>query len=317
MFGNPLNEHILQVHRGGPLSHRELEQSLGWAPQSSLRAAVTRLSAIGAIRRAETNMGSSASPTELTEAGWELLPIADALRQWLRDSAGDPVTLDDAPAQGILRVLAAGWDSMLIRALAERPLTLVELSAKISDHSYPALKRRLVKLRSTQLVTPVGTGNVTRYAVTGWLARAVVPLALAARWERVHDSQAQPISRVDMEAALLLALQAATLPAQCSGICALAVVTESDRAHETPRIAGVVIEAKKGEIVSRRTGAQVAGSQPTWVLGSIDAWLEALIDGTQQGLRYGGKKSRLATSVVRSLHTTVSPRAPGGQSLFQ
>ena len=298
IFTNALNARVLHAHAEKPLSPHELEEALGWAPQSSLRAVVNKMCELNALARTDDAIGA---PTELTPAGRELLPVADSLERWLEGAPDGPIPLEDPAAQGIVRVLAAGWDSTVIRALAEQPQTLIELSSTISDHNYPALKRRLGKLRATHLVTPVRTEEGGAYAVSEWLRRAVVPLTYAGRWERRHDCDAAPITAVEIEAALLLALPLAELPARSVGACALAVLTSSEeRSRLKQNVAGVAVEIKQGEIVSCAVGTPA--SQPTWALGTIDAWLDAMVEGRRDALRVSGTKPRLAEGIVRGLH---------------
>jgi DNA-binding HxlR family transcriptional regulator len=302
IFTNALTARALRGHALGPLRSSELEETLGWAPQSSLRATVGKLCDMGVLTRAG-QAGGSSGVTELTAAGCELLPVTDALEGWLRSAPEGPVSLDDAAARGIVRVLAAAWDSTIVRALAERPRTLLELNDEIAGLNYPALKRRLAKLRATHLVKPAGEGGPSAVAASEWLRRAVGPLALATRWERSHDAEAEPLSRVDAEALLLLALPLVQLPTRASGDCALAVLTSEDRTGLLSEVASVAIDAKRGVIVSWVSDAPSAHS--TWALGATDAWLEAMIDGNYEALRVNGAQPALAESIVKALHASL------------
>lgn len=300
IFTNALNARVLHAHRGGPLRSSELDEALAWAPQSSLRAVVTKMCELGALARASS---SDATATELTTAGWELLLVADVLEHWLRIAPDEPIPLEDPAAHGIIRVLTAGWDSSIVRALAERPQTLLELSEEISGANYPTLKRRLAKLRSTRLAVPASTGSASAYAASDWLRRAIVPLILAGRWERKHESGGQPVSPVEVEAAFLLSLPLVDLPARASGSCALAVMTSSERTRSRRRVAGVTVKVKQGALVSCETGAALA--QDTWALGSVDAWFDAVVDGSRDALRFSGAKPHLAQSLVKALHAAL------------
>jgi DNA-binding HxlR family transcriptional regulator len=303
VFSNALNARVLHAYAEGPLSPSQLEETLGWAPQSSLRATVASLSELGALARSKGSEGSLGASIELTTAGRELLSVAEALERWLGYASDGPVPLEDPAAQGTLRVLTAGWDSTMIRALAERPQTLIELSASISDLNYPALKRRLAKLRSTHLIIPVDSEGGTAYVASDWLRRAVHPLTLAGRWERLYDAGAAPISRVEIEAAFLLALPLAQLPPKSTGACTLAALMSEERIRRKRDIAGAAVEVDRGTIVSFR--AETAATQPTWALGTVDAWLEAMVDGRHEALRIGGAKPRLAKGLVKALHTAL------------
>lgn len=299
IFTNALDARVLYAHADGPLTPRDLEEAFGWAPQSSLRATVSRLCELGALAR--IGEGSVGAPTELTAAGRALLPIAQALEQWFGSAPGGSIPLDDPAAQGIVRVLIAGWDSTVIRALAERPRTLIELSGEISALSYPALKRRLAKLRSTHLIAPIEHDGGMAYVASDWLRNAVVPLILAIRWERGHDVES--MTRVDIEAAFLLALPLPELPVRSAGSCALAVLASEERTRAKRDVAGVVVEVKRGKVVSYNVGA----TAPTWALGTVDAWLSALVDGERDTLRFGGATPHLATNIVKALHATLFP----------
>lgn len=305
LFTNALNARVLDAHTGGSLRPSELDETLGWAPQSSLRAAVRKLREVGALAPVEPEEGQPSTATELTAAGHELLPVAAALEHWLRGAPDGPIPLDDSAARGTIRVLTAGWDSTIVRTLAERPLSLIDLNSAISGLNYPALKRRLGKLRSTHLVTPVPTGNTHVYETTAWLRRAIVPLILAGRWERRHDAGAEPVSRVEVEAAFLLSLPLIRVPARASGACALAVLTSDDGSRSKKHVAGVTVEVEHGRLASFHTGT--AAAQATWALGGIDAWLDAVIDGNREPLRFSGAKPRLAENVVKALHTGLFP----------
>lgn len=304
IFTNSLNARVLHAHGAGPLRPKDLDEALGWAPQSSLRAVVNSMCELGTLTRTESGEGAN-SVTELTAAGRELLPVADALETWLHNAPGTPIPIDDVAAYGTIRVLTAGWDSAIVRALAERPHSLIELNAEISAFNYPALKRRLAKLRATHLAIP--TGSTSTYTASEWLRQAVAPLILAGRWERRHDPEALPITKLEIEAAFLLALPLLELPfSRPSGTCALAVLTpEEDRSRQT--VAGVTVEVDKGRLVSCRTGTGT--NQKTWALGAIDAWQAAVIDGDRDAIRFSGAKPRLAENLVKALHTGLFPPA--------
>lgn len=294
IFAYSLHARVLRAHSEEPLRPGELEERISWAPQSSLRSAVSNLCELGILQRD----GNHGGATELTEAGRELLPVADTLEQWLQHAPGGPISLDDEAARGLIRVLTASWDSMMVRALAERPLTLNDISAGIRDLSYPALKRRLAKLRTTRLVQPTGADNTAAYAASDWLRFAVVPLAIAGRWERKHDVDAEPISDVEVEAAFLLALPFVEL-GETSGSCTLAALTGENRGADGS-LAGVAIEVEDGKVVSATAESQVKPT--TWALGTVDDWLEAVLEGRSENLRVRGAQPDLPLEIVEALH---------------
>ena len=198
--------------------------------------------------------------------------------------------------------------------LAERPQSLIELSTAIPKLNYPTLKRRLAKLRATDLLVPVESESGRAYEASEWLRRAVVPLTLAGRWERRHEA-GQPIARTEVEAAFMLALPLARLSARASGACGLAVLTSEEGGEAKRDIAGVALEVREGEIVSCSVG--VAGEQPTWALGTVNAWYAALIEGRANALRVSGAKPRLVGGIVRALHTDLFRAYDAGSASAQ
>lgn len=305
-FAHPLNARILRAHIDGPLRPGELDESIGWAAQSSLRAAVGKMCDLGTLSRVELNDTALSVVTELTTAGRELLPVASALEGWLQKAPDGPVELDDPAAYGIVKALVASWDATVVRVLAEQPLTLAELNTEIPYLSYPALKRRLAKLRSTRLVTVTGSGKAAAHEATEWLRRSVVPLAVAGRWELLHDPEAEPIGEVEVEASFLLTLPLAEVPSKrLSGTCTLAVLVSEGAPGAEPEVAGVTVEVERGAIVSFSSNGGVSAAPATWALGTPEAWMEALIDGRDDGLRTGGAKPRLAKGVVDGLRESL------------
>jgi DNA-binding HxlR family transcriptional regulator len=297
-FAHPLNARILRAHVDNPLRPGELDETIGWAAQSSLRVAVGRMCELGALARVELDDPALTVLTELTDAGRELLPVASALERWLRQAPDGPVELDDPAAHGVVKVLTAGWDSAMLRALAERPVTLTELNDEIAHLAYPALKRRLAKLRSTRLVSSTENGMTITHEATAWLRHAVVPLTVAGRWELLHDPEAKPISRVEVEAAFLLTLPLVEVSSKrLSGTCTLAVLISED---DEPTVAGVAVEVERGAIVSYGPNGTSA-APTTWALGTPAAWFEALITGRDEGLRTSGAQPYLAKGVIDGL----------------
>lgn len=306
IFAHALNARVLRAHAGGPLHSGELAETIGWAPHSSLRAAVKELVEAGALEGGGSGAGRGAGDQRLTEAGRALLPIADALERWLAEGPDGPTLLDTAAAQGILRVLIAAWDSSMIRALAVGPATLADLNAGIRDVNYPAMKRRLAKLRSTRLVTPVQTSGGKAYEASDWLRRAVVPLILAGRWERLHAPSAEPITAVEIEAAFLFATPLVDLPASVAGECTLAVFTGAvDGFGNTPLAAGVRIEVQRGRVAACTVGA--SAHSDTWVLGTAEAWFDAVIENDGEALRVGGAAPGLGKGIVSALNGALFP----------
>lgn len=309
VFARVLSARVLRAHIDGPLASTVLERQLGWAPKASLRVAVGNLRALGALERVESN-GQRGTVTRLTAAGRDLLGLAAALESWLARSPFGPIDLEDTAGQGVVRALTAGWDSAVVGALAGGPRTLSELSAEIPGHSYAALKRRLGKLRSADLVAPVSGGKRSpEHAVTEWLRFAAGPISVASRWEQAHLlGGLRPMDRGVMETIFLLALPLVALPRDVGGRCVLAALmggSADGNGDKQSQLATVSLEVVKGQVTACKAGADATPT--TWALGTPAAWFDAIVDGRADSLRLRGADARLVTRLVTSMHTELFP----------
>jgi DNA-binding HxlR family transcriptional regulator len=308
LFANSLNAEVLRVHAGGPQRVSKLHEQIGWAAQTTVRAAVAILSEAGALE----NTGDALYAVEhrLTPAGEEMLFVADVLEEWLRRAPEGPIPPNSKAARSAVRSLTEGWSSTVVPALASQPHSLRELDDLLPEVEAPTLARQLTKLRSSrQVARPRGEGRTTPYEVTEWLRRAIAPLAAAGRCERRHlKSVTAPITRVEVEAAFLLTLPLVSLPATAHGSCALAAHTGAavpfGGGREDTR-AGVTVELDRGRVVA--CAAEVADCPPSWGLGAPEAWLDAVIDGDTESLRFGGAQPRLPLTLVKGLHRELFP----------
>jgi DNA-binding HxlR family transcriptional regulator len=302
LFANPLTARILRAHTDGPLRLSALHDQIGWSPHTTLRAAVTNLCKVGALDKGPNGYSRPSAATVLTPAGAEMILVADAIERWLAAAPAGPIAPDSNEAKGAIKALAGGWNSTLMRALANRPFTLTGLDKLIPDVSYPSLERRLAQMRATGQIEAVEAKyRGTPYAVTEWSRRAVAPLCVAARCERRHLPEATaPITDVEVEAAFMLTLPLAHLPESSTGICMLAVQTVSDEAQERGQnLAGITVSVKRGEVVACAT--QIRQSPATWALGTAEDWLNVVIDGELGQLRFGGARPQLAADLVNGM----------------
>lgn len=226
-----------------------------------------------------------------------LLEVAQALSRWLSVAPAEAIDLGESSAKGTIAALADGWSSGMIRVLAERPLSLTELSATIADLSYPSLERRLTAMRLAGLVERTPTmGRGVPYGPTDWLRSAAAPLTAAVRWERERAAAAGvPVGPQDVEAVFLLALPALRLNPSRSGSCNLSIeLGEGDRRE----VAGVRAGVEQGRVVfcSAGTDGPVAAS----VTGPAAAWSGALRGRELDGLEFDGEAS-LGRAILGSL----------------
>ncbi len=303
LFANPLTARILRAHTDGPLRLSALHRQIGWSPHTTLRAAVTNLCRIGALEKGADGDARPSAATALTPAGEEMIVVADTIERWLAAAPAGPISPNGEEAKGAIKALAGGWNSTLMRALADRPFTLTRLDRMIPEVSYPSLERRLARMRATGQIEAVeAEDRGTPYLVTEWARRAIAPLCVAGRCERRHMPDATaPITDVEVEASFMLTLPLAHLPETTTGTCMLAVQTECDEPEEQGRdLAGVVVEMRRGEIVSCET--QIKQSPATWALGTAESWLDVVIDGSFDELRFGGARPQIAVDLVNGMH---------------
>lgn len=298
LLATPLNHRLLHALAEGPRRQSELRQEIGTPAQTTLRAHLNELIEIGSIEKHRRNRFPGVLDFELTAAGRDLMVVVASLERWLEQAPGGSLELGTPEGRSAIKALTGGWSTTIIRALAARPLLLVELDRIISSLSYPALERRMGAMRvAGQIEAQPGDGGGTPYAVTPWLRRGVAPIVSAMRWERRHlSSQALCWARIDVEATFLLAVPLLYLPADSSGSCRMTVLLPNGN-H--PQLAGVLIDVKDGRVVSYET--RLRGSPDAWASGSIDAWLAAFIENDFDNLELGGA-SRLVSTFLHSLH---------------
>jgi DNA-binding HxlR family transcriptional regulator len=303
LLAGPLCAPILRAHLDGPLRLPDLRERIGGAAQTTLRGQVGNLRSIGALERHVRSGMPYTVENELTDAGRGVLEVAEAVEAWLSLAPQGPIALGSESSKGAIRALVGGWDSTVLRVLSARPLSLTELDGVIPELSYPSLERRLSAMRAArQIEVQADTaGKAKPYAVTEWTRRAVAPLVAAGRCECRHLSEiADPLDRIDIEAAFLLAVPLVTLDPRNSGACLMAVNTAAGAGGDSAQqVAGVQVEVKHGEVVSCRS--RLEQGPDTWALGTVDAWVAAILDGNLDGVRTGGRDEDLASSLIQGL----------------
>lgn len=310
LFSAPLNGLVLRALADGPRQRGELHELVGWPPPSTLRGNLDSLAGIGAVELHRSAERANTVDHVLTPLGVELLDVADAIDAWLAHAPGGPLCLGSGAAKAAIGALAGGWDTTMVRALAAGPMTLAELDGLIAGVSYPTLWRRLAAMRVTgQVERRPAAGSAHAYGATDWLRTAILPLALSARCEHRHlCGAATPMTWVEVESSFLLTLPLVRLPERVNGLCTLAVDTgAAPNGKSSPRIAGVRVEVRHGQVVSCST--RLLDSPRTWVLGSVQAWLDAVIDEGAT-LSFGGARSELAATLLEGIRLALSPVDP-------
>jgi len=285
----------------------ELRRHTGSPSRTALRARVSQLCEIGAIEKRRPHPFPSVREHVLTNGrGTELRFVAATLAGWLAGAPGGSLELGGEPAREVVRALAEGWSTGILRIVAERPATLAELDAAVDGLDLASLEQRVRALREAGLLEAGGedsrSGRSGSYRVTEWLREATAPLVTAIRWERKHLTPAtRPVGPVDAETGLLLAAPLLRLPAEISGGCRLGVEFGEGRER---RLAGVTVEIERGRVVSCEP--RLDGEPAASVSGPAAAWQRVAIEARPDRLELAGD-TRLARALLDCLNKTLFP----------
>lgn len=295
---SPLNGTVLQKLADGSKRLVDLRRETGSPAQTTLRAHLRELEAARAIEKRRRDRFPGVLEYELTASGKDLLFVVAAVEQWLTEAPSGPLDFGGTDGKAAIKSLIEAWSSTMLRALAARPLSLTELDRIITSLSYPSLERRLGAMRLTgQVEACEADGKGTPYAPTAWLRRGIAPLAAAAQWERRHlPTDSVAITRIDVEAALLLVLPLLDLPGDVTGSCRLGVEMSDGRGR---RLVGAMAHIEDGELDG--CSVRLDRDADAWVTGPTNAWLRGVIEEDTDGLELGGDQ-RLARALVEGLH---------------
>lgn len=299
LFSKALPSLVLRALSGGPLRLADLRRKVGGPAQSTLRGNLDNLIGMGALEKRQSNGRANMGDNALTPVGTELLFVADRVEAWLARAPEGSLNLESEPGKASIKALVSGWDSTMLRAFAVRPFSLTEIDNLISAFSYPALERRLASMRLAGFLRPVprNGGGATPYAVADWLRHAMAPLLAAIRCERRHMAgETAPLTRIDVETILLLALPLVDLAPNAAGTSQLAVYGGGDSDW---RSAGVRLSCEAGKITS--CASKLEPKSDSWVRGSAAQWLDALVSGKSRQLEISGDRA-LTRDIVDGLH---------------
>jgi DNA-binding HxlR family transcriptional regulator len=287
LLATPLNVEVIQALADGPKPLAQL-RAADLPPRTTIGERLRALVDAGVVLRRREASFPGTVEYALSNAGRELLPVTAALRGWLRASPFGPIPLGGAAARRTVGAMLDGWSSTIVRTLAAKPLTLTDLSTLIDRLSHPALERRLKAMRRMGLVERRSEAcRRSPYVVTDWLRRAVVPLAVGARWERAHASpnRAASIERIDIESAILLVVPLTQLPSSETGTCRL--IAEATDESGRDQAVGAFVALQEGRVVSCHTN--IERDSESVILGSVEDWLEV-------AFQQGGRIHQLKTS---------------------
>jgi DNA-binding HxlR family transcriptional regulator len=302
----PLNVQVITALVDKPRPLMELRRLIGSPPPSTTRRHLQTLTELGVLERHRSPGFPGSVDFELGEAGVGLLDVVRILDWWLDQAPDGPLQSSSPAAGNAVKALVDGWSAGIIRALAAKPLSLTQLDRLVSTINYPSLERRLTAMRlSGQICACRPSGRSTPYAATSWLRRATGPLAAAAYWERRFlPAETTPISRRDIEAALLLTVPYLVLHEDLSGTVRLVVESANPTGDQDP--VGATLQFERGKV--RSCVARLEGTAATWVVGSVGSWVAATVKGGGDCLEIGGD-TELGRALVDRLYAA-GPAAP-------
>ena len=308
LFASPLNGQVLAALDGEPVPLADLRRAVGHPPVTTMRSYLRALTDLGVLDRQREDDFPGSVTYVMAPPGRKLLAVGGALQWWLETAPEVPLSLGSIGAKSVIKALIDGWEAGIVRALAARPLALTELDRLIPHVSYPALERRLTAMRQVGLVEPVPKrdGRVARCQVTPWLRRAVVPFSAAVGWERqCIPGRVSAPAKIDIEAAILLAVPLLDLSSDVNGTCRLAV--ECRRGNELD-YAGVVLVVEEGKV--RSCSTRLEGEADAWAAGSVLDWFRWLREDDDGGVEIGGD-APLARALEQGFGNALMPTVGG------
>jgi DNA-binding HxlR family transcriptional regulator len=307
LLADPVSVSILQSLAAGPMEGPELIDRVENVSRSTYFERMRELEEISLIVRVRRGRIPPVSACELTKEGRCLLWVARLFGVWLERAPEGSFALGDAAATTAIKALALGWGSGILRWLAERPRSLTELEALVEGLGYRKLERAMRDLVGAGLAERVvAEGRIAPYAVTDWAREAVAPLAAAVRWERSDiPEHSAPLTAVEVEAGLLLALPLVRVERDMEGVGVLLVETEDPSNAEGS--VGVAVRIAEGRAVWCSPGSEPRSNATGLLQGSLTNWLHAVIKGAPARLEAEGDL-RLAKALLAGLHEALLGR---------
>ncbi|HEY0390103.1 MAG TPA: winged helix-turn-helix transcriptional regulator [Solirubrobacterales bacterium] len=300
LLADPVSVSIVRQLASGPLESTELLDRVDYVSRSTYFERMRDLEELSIIVRRRRADVPPVAECWLGGPGQRLLPVADLLEAWLSGAPQGPLKLGEAYATVAIKSLAVAWGSTLLRWLAERPCSLAELAQLVDGLGYRKLERNARDLIKVGLAERLPDNRrPTLHRATPWARQAAGSLTAAMRWEQ-HEipGKSAPVTSIEAEGALLLALPQIELPVDANGTCALLV--DADAPGEKS-LGGAVVRLTAGQPVSWGSIADHRSEADCWVRGTTSAWLGAASDRASGGLRRGGDNTLLAANVLTAL----------------
>jgi hypothetical protein len=236
---------------------------------------------------------------QISKPGREALAVSGVVERWLRQAPAGPIAIASHPAEEAIMAFLDGWESTLFWALADGPVSLAELAGAVEGLGRMEIKQRVRKLRGARMVR----GGHGALEITEWARLGMAPLLAAVHCERRRMSDRTPVTQIELETALRLAMPLVRIDAAHTGSCLLAVEPATSKRRKVPGPAGVRVEIEDGAVVS--SAAAELEDPPAWAAGTIDAWLQAVRHGRLDRLRFGGQEPNRASALVEGMHSAL------------
>jgi DNA-binding HxlR family transcriptional regulator len=289
----------------GPLRTKELtERVRGYTPRTVYRYA-NKLTEMGVIERQEEPGVPSKVVHSLTEpCGRELYELIAAYAE--ASLARLPNGEIDAHAWGSLGLLADLWESGMIEALTFGPRSPTELARGEHDLSYHQVNRRASLfaiggfLRETSAV-----GRRRNYELTEKARRTMALVAGLGRWRRRHAMPKGKPGLTPRETGSLLrtALPLVSLPEHGGRNIGIEITAEDMNGSGTEAVWASV--ESDGAVIAREEPPPEVAAQAR---GKVPHLIDALLDGSPNGIRVRGDRHLLETSLSR-LHAVLWEKA--------
>jgi DNA-binding HxlR family transcriptional regulator len=312
LLADPVSASIVRALASGPLEVGELIVRVENVSRSTYFDRLRDLEEISLIKRERRSGIPPIAACHLTDAGRCLSRVARLLEAWLGRGPQGPLSAGDPVATSAIKALAVGWGSTLLRWLAERPQSLTELEPLVDGLGYRKLERATKDLLSAGLVERVDAdGRLSPYAVTPWARESVAVLAAAMHWERREiPERSAPVTAIEIEAGMLMALPLVELSPELNGTCELLMSVE---AQDDDQLSGVATRIANGQLAWCCPRRVQAPGEASWLNGDLWAWLRAVIKGEPAGLQTGGDPA-LARDLIAALRRTLLLRPTPGRA---
>jgi hypothetical protein len=266
---------------------------------SPLTEPILRACTAGPVSVPSFGPGGRPQSFQISKRGREAMAVSEVVERWFRQAPAGPIAIASNSAQEAIIAFLDGWESTLLWALADGPVTRAELTGAVEGLSNREIKQHVRKLRGARLVR----GGREALEITEWARLGMAPLLAAVHCERRRMSDRAPLTQIELETALRLAIPLVRIDSAQTGSCLLAVEPATSKRRKVPGPAGVRVEIADGAIVS--CAAAELEDPPAWAAGTIDAWLQAVRHGRLDRLRFGGQEPNRASALVEGMHSVL------------